>query len=60
MTSTEELMTVEELARWLRKPKSWVYNRLNDLGIPHYKIGNHLRFKRSEVEAWLDGQREAA
>ena len=59
MDTADELLTVEELATWLRKPRSWVYNRLGDLGIPHYKIGNHIRFKLSEVERWLDEQRAA-
>ena len=59
MDTADELMTVEELATWLRKPRSWIYNRIVDLGIPHYKIGNHIRFRLSEVQAWLDQQRAA-
>jgi len=59
MDTAEELLTVAELASWLRKPRSWIYNRLTDLGIPHVRLGNHIRFKRSEVEAWLDQQRAA-
>ena len=59
MDTTDELMTVEDLAAWLRKPRSWIYNRIDDLGIPYFKIGNHIRFKLSEVERWLDQQRAA-
>jgi hypothetical protein len=28
--------------------------------VPHYRIGRQIRFRRSEVDEWMEGQREAA
>ena len=58
-TSTEpsdRLMTVEEVAKLLGKSTSWVYKRSMLQEIPRHKIGGHLRFKRSEIEAWIDAK----
>jgi excisionase family DNA binding protein len=51
----KELMTVHEVAEYLRKPVSWVYDNKRD--IPHYKLKQALRFRRSEIDAWLNKQR---
>lgn len=40
--STEELLTVEDLAKRLRVPRSWVYSHSEGLGA--YRLGKYLRF----------------
>jgi len=43
-----DLMTVEEIARVLHVPISWVYGRTRRRGnerIPHIKLGKYLRFE---------------
>lgn len=52
----DALMTVDDLAKYLSKPKSWVYDNHKPLGIPSCRIGQAIRFRREAVEAWLDGQ----
>jgi len=57
----EELMTVSEIAAFLKVPVSWVYERTRRPGIermPHVKLGKYLRFSVSEVKTWLQEQRE--
>ena len=27
------------------------------LGIPYYKLGRHVRYRRSDLDAWLEGRR---
>ncbi|PYX04778.1 MAG: excisionase [Acidobacteria bacterium] len=57
----DELMTVSEIAKFLKVPVSWVYERSRRSGmeqIPHVKLGKYLRFSASEVRAWLAKQRE--
>jgi excisionase family DNA binding protein len=52
-----DLLTVAEVAALLRVPRSWLYARTASDGpeaIPHLKLGRHLRFRRSEVEAWVE------
>ena len=51
------LLTVEELAEILRVPKSWIYSHQDQL--PTVRLGRYVRFKRSEIESFLDKQRLA-
>ena len=49
-----DLLTVAELAHFLKVPKSWVYERTRIRAIPVRKIGRHLRIPRDEFLAWVD------
>lgn len=60
MTRTiEHFATTEDVAEYLSKPRSWVHDNAARLGIPRYKVGNHYRYRLSEVAAWADRQRVA-
>lgn len=48
------LLTAEEVAAILRVPKSWIYSHLSDL--PVIRLGRYVRFKRSEVERFLENR----
>ena len=38
-----------------------IYNwRLRGEGPPAYRIGKYLRYRRSDVDAWLEGKRDKA
>jgi excisionase family DNA binding protein len=52
--STEsEILTVLDVARFLRVPKSTVY-KLARLGeLPASKIGKHWRFLRRDINQWM-------
>ncbi|WP_329097888.1 helix-turn-helix domain-containing protein [Actinomadura citrea] len=52
MNPDDALWTIAELAHFLRKPKSWVYDNYRDL-FPYYKIGQQVRFDPAEVRAAL-------
>lgn len=59
---TVDLMTVEETARVLHVPVSWVYGRTRRRGkerIPHIKLGKYLRFEIAEVRVWYSGMKSA-
>jgi len=59
-TQFDELMTVPEIAAFLKVPASWVYERTRRSGIeqiPHVKLGKYLRFSIPEVKTWLQQQR---
>jgi excisionase family DNA binding protein len=47
------LLNIEEVAEWLRIPKSTLYKLCNDGEIPAAKIGKHWRFNQSLVFDWL-------
>jgi len=55
----DELMTVSEIAAFLKVPVSWVYERTRRRGIerlPHVKLGKYLRFSIPEIKKWLEQQ----
>ena len=53
---TEKLLTVDEISEALRVPKSWTYRKAREKEIPLIKVGKYLRFRLSEVLAWLEYQ----
>ena len=51
--SEGEILTVSDVARFLRVPKSTVY-KLARLGeLPASKIGKHWRFLRRDIHEWM-------
>ena len=50
----EELMTLEEVANYLKVNEKTVYRMLNEGEIPAMKVGHLWRFKVSEIDEWLD------
>lgn len=55
-----ELLTVSEIAKTLKVPVSWIYERSRRRGserIPHIKLGKYLRFEITAVQNWLTGLR---
>lgn len=58
-TNPDELMTVSEIAVFLKVPMSWVYERTRRRGVerlPHVKLGKYLRFSMPQIKEWLQKQ----
>jgi excisionase family DNA binding protein len=53
----EPLMSVQDVAEWLKVRPSWVFDHHGEGALPAIQVGRHLRFRREEVEAWLTSQR---
>jgi excisionase family DNA binding protein len=54
---TEPLMTPHDVAEYLGVPEKTLYVwRWKGVGPPARKVGKHLRWKRADVERWLDKQ----
>jgi len=51
-----EILTVMEVARFLRVPKSTVYKLARVGGLPASKIGKHWRFLRRDIHEWMHGR----
>jgi len=50
------VLTVSEVARLLKVPKSWVYDHVRPSArplLPHVKLGKYLRFRRRDIEDFL-------
>jgi excisionase family DNA binding protein len=48
-----ELLTADEVARWLRMTPAWVYAQTRANNIPHVPLGRYVRYRRSAVKAWM-------
>jgi excisionase family DNA binding protein len=49
-----ELMTVQDVARYLRVPVGTLRNwRVTGDGPPAARIGRHVRYRRADVESWV-------
>jgi len=49
----ETLLTVEQVAGYLKVDKFTVYRLVAAKEMPAFKVGNQWRFKRSLIDAWL-------
>lgn len=53
----ERLWSIEDLADYLAVPVSTIHRwRTYGHGPKSYKVGRHIRFRPTEVSAWLDEQ----
>ena len=53
---SNELMTIEEVAEYLRMKPQTIYRWAQDKRIPAAKLGKEWRFRRKIIDAWLDEQ----
>ena len=51
---TEDILTIEEVAKYLRVSERTVYDWAQKGEIPSGKIGTVWRFKKSEIEKWVN------
>ena len=48
-----EILTIDDLAGYLRIPKSTLYKLVREGAIPSQKVGKHWRFHKSAIDEWL-------
>jgi len=49
----ENLLTVGQVARYLKVDKFTVYRLVSQKKLPAFKVGSQWRFKRKMIDAWL-------
>ncbi len=54
---TKEFLDVHDLAAYLSIKRSTAYAMVERGELPHYKIGRLIRFRRNDVDAWMEKQR---
>ena len=55
-THHDEVLTIDELAAYLKIAKSTLYKLAQEGKIPGQKVGKHWRFRRVAIDGWLDDQ----
>jgi predicted DNA-binding transcriptional regulator AlpA len=55
-----ELLGPEAVSGWLGVPVTTLYQwRYRHIGPPSIKVGKHVRYRRIDVDAWLDSRTKA-
>ena len=55
---SQGFLNIRQIADYLGIKASTIYALVERRGIPHYKVGRLVRFKKSEVDQWMEGQKE--
>lgn len=54
--TSNSVMTVKEVAEYLRVNQRTVYRLAVDRKMPGFKVGANWRFKRSDIDVWIAEQ----
>ena len=49
----DNVLTIKEMAVYLKIPKSTIYKLVREGKIPSQKIGRHWRFRKIAIDRWL-------
>lgn len=55
---TDEILTIEEVAAYLKLAKKTAYRLAAEGKLPGFKVGGSWRFKREDVQRWINQQLE--
>ena len=56
--SGDEILTVKELADYLKIAEKTAYRFASEGKVPGFKVGSAWRFKKTEIDAWIKRQSE--
>jgi len=56
--SGDEILTIKELASYLKIAEKTAYRFVSEGRIPGFKVGGSWRFRRSEIERWITEQEQ--
>lgn len=57
-SNTGQVMTLDELATYLKLPKSTLYKLVQQGRVPGQKLGKQWRFGRAAIDRWLDAEQQ--
>ncbi len=55
---TDEIMTLQDVAEYLKLADRTVYGYAQKGILPGIKIGSSWRFRKADIAAWIEKQRE--
>lgn len=53
----EKWLTLEQIAEYLQMSSSSIYKMAQAGRIPAYKVGRQWRFKKEEIDSWVEKQK---
>lgn len=54
----ESMMSARQVAELLGVHENWVYDQAVGGDLPSYKVGGTRRFRRDEIDGWVEEHRE--
>ncbi len=54
MARKREILTIIELAEYLKIPRSTLYKLCQEGRVPSQKVGRHWRFRKEAIDRWLE------
>lgn len=52
----DKILTIDEVAKYLKIPKPTLYYLAQEEKIPAFKVGRHWRFEKWRVDSWIKKQ----
>lgn len=56
---SEQIMTVKDVASYLKLNERTIYRMATSAKIPAFKVGTSWRFKREDIEKWIEDQKNS-
>ena len=53
-----EIMTIREVAEYLKVNERTIYRLLSAKKLPAFKVGGSWRFRRADIDGWIASQSE--
>lgn len=53
----DQILTLKEVAAYLKLAEKTAYRLASEGKLPGFKVGGSWRFKREDLEAWIDEQK---
>ena len=57
---SDEILTLPEVAQLLKVAEKTVYSMAQKGQIPAFKVGGQWRFKRADLDKWIEDQKAAS
>lgn len=55
---TDEILTLKEIAAYLKLAEKTAYRLAAEGKLPGFKVGGSWRFKREDIEDWINKQKK--
>jgi len=52
-----QFLTIQEVSEYLHIKPATLYSKVGGGEIPHYKVGRLVRFKKDDIDKWMEDQR---
>lgn len=53
-----DILTIKEVADYLRIAEKTAYRLASNGTLPGFKVGGSWRFRRTEVDSWIEAERQ--